>query len=92
MAAMESREVPPKCARCLAPLTGDNIIISPEGEAFHQRCWVEPKRSLRPEPDPDHLCPICLQTIEPSDKVTGQGDDVIHMHCDYLRPSPRPGV
>lgn len=85
---MENPNVPPRCARCLRPLAGDNIIISPEGDAVHQRCWNEPKRTTRSVLESDRLCPVCLQPIQPTDKVMGQGDDVIHMQCDHFLPPP----
>lgn len=89
---MAEPTIPLKCARCLRPLTDDNIIISPEGEALHQRCWEEPRRVVSPASEPTHVCPICLQPIEPSDPVRGPADEAIHMQCDYLRPPSGPAV
>jgi hypothetical protein len=80
-----------KCARCSLPLTDDNIIISPQGETFHQRCWSGPLDRLAEPRTPvvrksEPICPVCLQPIKPSDMVTGLRDDLMHEACDYTRP------
>jgi hypothetical protein len=44
------------------------------------------RASLKDLGGSDPICPVCLQPIEPKDKVRGLGDDQMHGACDYTRP------
>lgn len=38
------------------------------------------------------LCPVCLEPIEPNDRVSGSGDNLLHERCDYATRAKGPGL
>jgi len=74
----------PKCARC----SSQAQIVESRKRIRESKSVIEKTRARFERADPtlfelaDRICRVCLNVIQPSDRVSGHGPSPIHAQCD----------